>query len=72
MRAATAGADGTFSVEGLPPGSYYVAAVASLPAGGPGAWRDPAFLESLVAPSTNVAVGDGGRAAVNLAVIEPR
>jgi len=72
MRAATAGSDGTFSVEGLPPGSYYVAAVASLPAGGPGAWRDPAFLESLVAPSTNVAVGDGGRAAVNLAVIEPR
>jgi len=72
MRAATAGSDGTFSVEGLPPGSYYVAAVASLPAGGPGAWRDPAFLESLVAPSTNVAVGDGGRAAVNLTVIDPR
>jgi len=72
MRAATVGADGAFSVEGLPPGSYYVAAVASLPAGGPGAWRDPAFLETLVAPSTNVAVGDGGRAAVNLAVIAPR
>jgi hypothetical protein len=72
MRAATVGADGAFSVEGLPPGSYYVAAVASLPAGGPGAWRDPAFLESLVAPSTNLAVGDGGRAAVNLTVIDPR
>ena len=72
MRAATVGADGSFSVEGLPPGSYYVAAVASLPAGGPGAWRDPTFLESLVAPSTNVVIGDGGQAAVNLAVIEPR
>jgi len=72
MRAATVAIDGSFSVEGLPPGSYYVAAVASLPAGGPGSWRDPSFLESLVAPSTSVAVGDGGQAAVNLTVIDPR
>lgn len=72
MRSAAVGTDGTFSVEGLPPGSYYVAAVVSLPAGGPGSWRDPSFLDSLVAPSTSVAVGDGGQAAVNLTVIDAR
>jgi hypothetical protein len=72
MRAATVGTDGSFSVEGLPPGNYYVAAVAALPAGGPDAWRDPAFLESLVAPSASVSVGDGGRAEVAVTVLEPR
>ena len=72
MRAATAGADGSFSVEGLPPGNYYVAAVAALPAGGADAWRDPGFLESLVAPSASVSVGDGGRAEVAVTVFEPR
>ena len=72
MRAAVVGADGAFAVEGLPSGSYYVAAVAAAPAGGADAWRDPEFLESLVAPSTSVPVGDGGRAEVSLSLIEPR
>ena len=72
MRAATVGEDGRFSVEGLPSGYYYAAAVASVPAGGADAWRDPAFLDSLVAPSTSVSVGDGGRAEVILSIIEPR
>ena len=72
MRAAVAGADGAFAVEGLPSGSYYVAAVAAAPAGGADAWRDPEFLESLVAPSTSVSVGDGGRAEVSLSLVEPR
>ena len=72
MRSATVGEDGRFSVVGLPAGFYYVAAVASVPAGGADAWRDPAFLDSLVAPSTSVSVGDGGRAEVSLSVIEPR
>jgi len=72
MRAAIVGADGSFSAEGLPPGNYYVAAVAALPAGGADAWRDPAFLESLVAPSASVSVGDGGRAEVAVTVFEPR
>ena len=72
MRAAPVGEDGRFRVEGLPPGHYYVAAVASVPAGGSGAWRDPSFLESHVAPSTSVTVGQGGRAEVALSVVEPR
>ena len=72
MRAATVGEDGRFSMEGLPSGFYYVAAVASVPAGGADAWRDPAFLDSLVAPSTSVSVGEGGRAEVAISVIEPR
>jgi hypothetical protein len=72
MRAAPVGEDGRFRVEGLPAGSYYVAAVASLPGGGTNAWRDPAFLDSLVAPSTSVSVGDGGRAEVTISVVEPR
>jgi hypothetical protein len=72
MRAAVVGEDGRFRVEGLPPGHYYVAAVANVPAGGAGAWRDPSFLESLVAPSTSVTVDQGGRAEVALSVVEPR
>jgi hypothetical protein len=72
MRAAPVGEDGRFRVEGLPSGHYYVAAVATVPAGGPGAWRDPAFLESLVAPSTSVSVGEGGRAEVVLSVVDSR
>jgi hypothetical protein len=72
MRAAAVGDDGRFVVEGLPAGYYYVAAVASVPVGGADAWRDPAFLDSLVVPSTSVSVGDGGRAEVSLSVIEPR
>jgi hypothetical protein len=74
MRAAPVGEDGRFRVEGLPPGHYYVAAVAvaNVPAGGAGAWRDPSFLESLVAPSTSVTVEQGGRAEVALSVVEPR
>jgi hypothetical protein len=72
MRAAVAKADGTFAVEGLPPGQYYVAAVVAAPAGGTDAWRDPAFLELLVAPARSVSVGDGGRADVALTLVEPR
>jgi hypothetical protein len=72
MRAIAVREDGRFTVEGLPPGSYYVAAVASLPAGGANAWRDPAFLNSLVAPATSLSIGDGGRAEVTVDVIEPR
>jgi hypothetical protein len=72
MRAATVGKDGSFGAEGLPPGNYYVAAVATLPTGGADAWRDPTFLESLVAPSASVSVGDGGRAEVAVTLVEPR
>jgi hypothetical protein len=72
LRAATVARDGSFGVEGLPSGSYYVAAVAKVPTGGADAWRDPAFVQSLVVPATSVAVGDGGRADIALTVVEPR
>jgi hypothetical protein len=54
----TTGPDGTFTVTGLPAGSYFAAVVASLPAGDD-AWRDPAYLEQISSAATVIAVGDG-------------
>ena len=38
--------DGSFSVKGLPPGEYFLAALTDLETG---EWNDPALLEQLVA-----------------------
>ena len=47
VRIASTGTDGTFSIEGLPDDSYYVAVTVGLPDDGEDGWQDPAFLDSL-------------------------
>lgn len=49
--------DGAFSVKGLPPGTYFLAALADLETG---EWNDPALLEQLVPSSARVTLRDGG------------
>ena len=59
LREAPTSAAGVAVFAGLPPGSYYAAAVAALPADRDDAWQDPAYLESLVAHATTFALGEG-------------
>jgi len=49
-------ADGTFTMPGLPAGEYYVCA---LPAVAPGQLGDPAFLRTLIGPSSKISIADG-------------
>ena len=72
MRAATAGADGTFRIDGLPAGAYYATALPAAPAGGDDAWRDPSVLESLVRPATTISLGEGASATITLTVSDTR
>ena len=59
--------DGTFSVRGLPPGDYHVAAIDKrLTSDVFGDLRDPDVLESLVAASKRVTLDEGQRVSVSL------
>jgi Carboxypeptidase regulatory-like domain len=66
MRKTTAGSEGAFSVTGLPFGSYYVAAVASLTFSGADDWQDPAFLETLVFRASTVTLAEGRKETIKL------
>jgi hypothetical protein len=66
MRATAVGPDGTFSVNGLPFGSYDVATVARLPESGGNAWQDPAFLEALVPRASTVTLAEGRKQTLRL------
>jgi protocatechuate 3,4-dioxygenase beta subunit len=66
LQRAAAGKDGTFSMAGLPAGTYYVAAVAPSPSDGDEAWRDPAFLTSLIPRASTATLGDGDTRTLNL------
>jgi hypothetical protein len=66
LRQTMAGTEGTIALVALPPGSYYAAAVAQLPADGEDAWQDPAYLESLVPRASTIALGDGQKQVLNL------
>jgi hypothetical protein len=57
-------ATGTFAIEGLPPGDYYV--VASEAPQDPGEWQDPAVLEKLAASASRVRLADGQQVSVSL------
>ena len=48
--------DGAFSVKGLPPGEYFLAALADLETG---EWNDPTLLDQLVSSSVRVTLRDG-------------
>ena len=65
MRSAVTNPDGTFSVTGLPSGSYFAAATLRTPLGDD-AWGDPVFLDSLRGAATIVTLGEGQRQSVNL------
>jgi hypothetical protein len=66
LRKTVAGPDGAWGVAGLPPGSYYAAAIAGLPGEGADAWQDPAFLDSLIARASTVTLGEGQKTILNL------
>ena len=56
--------DGAFEIAGLPPGSYFVAAVDRLPESD--AWRDAAFLATLAPNAMRVSLIDGQQLAINV------
>jgi hypothetical protein len=56
VRVQRPGTDGKYSFVDLPPGDYVLAAVTDME---PDAWRDPAFLRSLVAGGVPVTIGEG-------------
>lgn len=56
MRSTRPATDGTFSIVGLPPGDYRIAAVTDVEAG---EWLDPEFLRQLVPTSVSVRLADG-------------
>ena len=68
LRLAAAGTDGVIALAGLPAGSYYAAAVATLPADGDDAWQEPAYLESLVGRAVTFALGEGQKQVLTLKV----
>jgi hypothetical protein len=50
------GMDGKYSVAGLPPGQYYLAALTDI---GPDDWPDPSFLEQIAASAITITLGEG-------------
>lgn len=65
FRAAAAPA-GTYTVTGLPFGSYYAAAIANLPNEGDDAWQDPAFLDALLPRASTITIRDGQKQSLDL------
>ena len=61
VRMTRPGTDGSYSVKGLPPGEYFLAALADLETG---EWNDPALLEQLVQSSAKVTLRDGETAVI--------
>lgn len=56
VRNAGTGKDGTFTIAGVPPGEYYLAAI---PADGAPEWQDPATLQRLVSQAVTLTIGEG-------------
>jgi hypothetical protein len=63
------GTDGTFSVEGLPPGEYLAAARDAVPGGRDGDdWQDPDYLEVLMTRARRITLSEGAHLSLTLAV----
>ena len=69
MRTARAGTDGSFSIQAVPAGEYYIAAVQEDLVG---EWQDPALLRGLTRVAQTVRVVEGEQKAVNLRAAQIR
>jgi hypothetical protein len=69
LRSTRASAKGEFGLSSVPPGEYYVIAVAEEQ--GP-FWRDPKTLEALARQATQVSIGEGEHKIIDLRVKEVR
>lgn len=56
LRMVRAGQDGSFKIQGLPSGDYYLVAV---DANAPRSWQDPAYLGQVARSATQVRLADG-------------
>jgi hypothetical protein len=63
--------DGTYTIEGLPFGTYYAFAPNELPPDGADAWQDPAFLETAARRASSVTVREGERTILDLRRVNP-
>jgi hypothetical protein len=63
LKRAVTGANGSFDVESLPPGEYYVAALDALPQG---EWQSPDSLDLMVQRAGRVTLGEGQRRTMTL------
>jgi hypothetical protein len=64
LRTASAGPDGTFSIQGLASGTYYLAAAARRPRDD--GWQDPAFLEALRIDAVTFTISEGQQSSLKL------
>ena len=72
-RLASATSAGAFEIQGLPPGEYYVAAIRDRSIDGQAQrWRDPQFLERLIAGATKVTLAEGEERRIPLKTFTPR
>jgi carboxypeptidase family protein len=63
-------ADGTFTIAGLPPAEYYVAAVDWMQGNdGFGEWQDPTFLNAIASRASRVVLSEGQSMSVALRLI---
>jgi hypothetical protein len=69
LRSTRANAKGEFGLSSVPPGDYYVIAVAEEQAPD---WRDPQTLEALARQATQVSIGEGEHKMIDLRVKEVR
>jgi carboxypeptidase family protein len=65
MRVVRPAASGTYSIPGLPPGDYFIVAVAG---GAAAEWQDPTRLEAWAARGNRVTLGDGEARTIDLRI----
>jgi hypothetical protein len=63
LRQVRASRDGSFKLSALPPGEYYVIAIAGT---APRSWQDPQYLDAVARSATQVRLGDGETRAITL------